>query len=149
MAIFTPTAWAANENLLAVLLLVAVGQQIWAYLAQGHSRKREELFRIITENYADMIALVMGKEACTTAPPSTRFWATQPPNWHKLRRSGRFIPTTVSRSWRRPAKRASLGSARAWNISAAQERHLAHSGIHGQHYPQRQRRNGKTGDRES
>jgi len=33
------------------------GQQLWIYLAHRRSRKHEELFRIITENAADMIAL--------------------------------------------------------------------------------------------
>ena len=72
MAIFTPTAWVANGNLLAVLLLVAVGQQIWIYLAHRHSRKREELFRIITENAADMIALVNVKRRRLYNSPAWR-----------------------------------------------------------------------------
>jgi diguanylate cyclase (GGDEF)-like protein/PAS domain S-box-containing protein len=58
MAIFIPAAWTSNGKLLAAVLLVVVAQQIWIYLAYRRSRKREELFRIITENGADMIALV-------------------------------------------------------------------------------------------
>jgi PAS domain S-box-containing protein len=47
-----------HMNWIAVLLLLVIGQQLWTYLAHRRSRKREELFRIITENAADMIALV-------------------------------------------------------------------------------------------
>jgi diguanylate cyclase (GGDEF)-like protein/PAS domain S-box-containing protein len=42
----------------AVLLLVVAFQYLWIYLAHRRSQKREALFRIITENAADMIALV-------------------------------------------------------------------------------------------
>jgi diguanylate cyclase (GGDEF)-like protein/PAS domain S-box-containing protein len=42
----------------AVLLLVTASQYVWIYLAHRRSKKREELFRIIAENAADMIALV-------------------------------------------------------------------------------------------
>ncbi len=42
----------------ACLMALLLGQQIWIYLVRRHSRGREELFRIITENAADMIALV-------------------------------------------------------------------------------------------
>ena len=58
MAMFIPAAWTLNGKLLAAVALVAVIQQFWIYLAHRLSRKREELFRIITENAADMIALV-------------------------------------------------------------------------------------------
>jgi len=44
--------------LLCVVLLVVVGQATAIYLIRRRSDKREELFRIITENAADMIALV-------------------------------------------------------------------------------------------
>ena len=40
------------------LLLIIVAQYLWIYLSQRRSRKRDELFRIITENAADIIALV-------------------------------------------------------------------------------------------
>jgi PAS domain S-box-containing protein len=55
---FNPAAWTLNGKLFAVLLPVVVAQHVWIYLAHRHYRKREELFRIITENAADMIALV-------------------------------------------------------------------------------------------
>lgn len=44
--------------LLAALILVIVAQQLWIVIAYRRSAQREELFRIITENAADMIALV-------------------------------------------------------------------------------------------
>jgi diguanylate cyclase (GGDEF)-like protein/PAS domain S-box-containing protein len=55
-AVFSGTPW--NANILIPLLLLIVGQQLWIYLAHRRSSNREELFRIITENAADMIALV-------------------------------------------------------------------------------------------
>lgn len=43
---------------LTVLLAVIASQYLWMYLTHRRSQKREALFRIITENAADMIALV-------------------------------------------------------------------------------------------
>jgi PAS domain S-box-containing protein len=40
---------------------IVAAQAAWIYLAHRRSRNREELFRIITENAADMIALVDSK----------------------------------------------------------------------------------------
>jgi len=48
----------SQVNWIVVLLLAVISQQLWIFLAHRRSRKREELFRIITENAADMIALV-------------------------------------------------------------------------------------------
>jgi len=41
-----------------VLTGIAVSQYLWIFLAHRRNKKREALFRIITENAADMIALV-------------------------------------------------------------------------------------------
>jgi PAS domain S-box-containing protein len=46
------------EWLAAGLAVAVVGQQLGIYLIQRRAKKREELFQIITENAADMIALV-------------------------------------------------------------------------------------------
>ena len=43
---------------LAALILVAMYQQFRAYKNDCHSRGREEIFQIVAENAADMIALV-------------------------------------------------------------------------------------------
>jgi len=43
---------------LAMFLVVIASQYLWIYLNYRRSKKREALFRIITENAADMIALV-------------------------------------------------------------------------------------------
>ena len=40
------------------LAVAAVGQQLAIYLIRRRAKKREELFQIISENAADMIALV-------------------------------------------------------------------------------------------
>jgi diguanylate cyclase (GGDEF)-like protein/PAS domain S-box-containing protein len=45
-------------GLMGVLLLLLIAQQAWIYRARRNFAKRDELFRIITENAADMIALV-------------------------------------------------------------------------------------------
>lgn len=47
-----------GADLFVPLLLVILAQQLWIYVVNRRSRNREELFRIITENAADMIALV-------------------------------------------------------------------------------------------
>jgi PAS domain S-box-containing protein len=51
-----PVRW--TDLIIAVLAVVAVGQQVWVYKERRRSRQREELFQVITENAADMIALV-------------------------------------------------------------------------------------------
>jgi diguanylate cyclase (GGDEF)-like protein/PAS domain S-box-containing protein len=43
---------------LVVLILLVVGQQLRMYRMQRNAKKKEELFQIVTENAADMIALV-------------------------------------------------------------------------------------------
>jgi PAS domain S-box-containing protein len=47
---------ASAVQLLALLVIAA--QAVWIYLAYRRAKTREALFRIITENAADMIALV-------------------------------------------------------------------------------------------
>ena len=41
-----------------IMLLIIASQCVWIYLVHRRSQKREALFRIITENAVDMIALV-------------------------------------------------------------------------------------------
>jgi len=50
-----------TDVIIAGLAVVAVGQQLWVHREGRRSRQREELFQIITENAADMIALVDAK----------------------------------------------------------------------------------------
>jgi len=38
--------------------MIVLAQQVWIFLAARRSANRDELFKIITENAADMIALV-------------------------------------------------------------------------------------------
>jgi hypothetical protein len=45
-------------NFLIPLFILVVAQQIWIFVSARRSANREELFKIITENAADMIALV-------------------------------------------------------------------------------------------
>ena len=47
------------QYLIPIVLLLVIGAQLlWIYLAYRRAQQRDELFRIITENAADMIALV-------------------------------------------------------------------------------------------
>src|SRR6266576_6168326 len=87
MTMFIPSVWTSNGKLFAVVLLVVVAQQIWIYLAHRHYRTREELFRIITENAADMIALVNVK--------GRRFYNS--PAYHKILgySAAELVQTTV------------------------------------------------------
>ena len=55
-AVLLPIPWKAD--LLVALLFVILGQQLWLFLVNRRSRSHEELFRIVTENTADMIAWV-------------------------------------------------------------------------------------------
>ena len=50
-----------GRGLLLPLLLLLLAQQVWIFLSARRSAQRDELFRIITENAADMIALVNTK----------------------------------------------------------------------------------------
>lgn len=54
LVIFLTTGW----TVLLPLSLLLVAQQVWIFLSARRSAHREELFKIITENAADMIALV-------------------------------------------------------------------------------------------
>ena len=51
-----PELW--KLGLIAVLLILLAWQQVRLYQARRSAAKREEIFQIITENAADMIALV-------------------------------------------------------------------------------------------
>jgi PAS domain-containing protein len=57
LVIFLTTGW----TVLLPLSLLLVAQQVWIFLSARRSAHREELFKIITENAADMIALVTVK----------------------------------------------------------------------------------------
>ena len=54
LVIFLTTGW----TVLLPLSLLLVAQQVWIFLSARRSAHRDELFKIITENAADMIALV-------------------------------------------------------------------------------------------
>jgi len=54
LVIFLTTGW----TVLLPLSLLLVAQQVWIFLSARRSAHREEPFKIITENAADMIALV-------------------------------------------------------------------------------------------
>ena len=56
-AVLLPTdGW--GWGMIGALLVLLCAQQVWIYVARRNYAKRDELFRIITENAADMIALV-------------------------------------------------------------------------------------------
>jgi len=51
LSILIESGWAIP----ALLGVIVITQQIWIYVNARKSAKREELFKIITENAADMI----------------------------------------------------------------------------------------------
>jgi hypothetical protein len=53
LAILLQGEWAVP-----LLVMIVLAQQVWIFLAARRSANRDELFKIITENAADMIALV-------------------------------------------------------------------------------------------
>jgi len=138
MAMFIPAAWTLNGKLLAAVALVAVIQQFWIYLAHRLSRKREELFRIITENAADMIALVNVKGRRLYNSPAyhkilgySAAELAQTPVFEQIHPDDRCKVLEAAREARLTGIGKSLG------ISlVSQERLPADSRVNRQHHPQ-------------
>jgi len=135
---FIPAAWTLNGKLLAAVALVAVIQQFWIYLAHRLSRKREELFRIITENAADMIALVNVKGRRLYNSPAyhkilgySAAELAQTPVFEQIHPDDRCKVLEAAREARLTGIGKSLG------ISlVSQERLPADSRVNRQHHPQ-------------
>jgi len=54
---------------LGALTVLVIVEQLRIFKANREFRKKDEIFQVVTENAADMIALVALKDgACTTAP---------------------------------------------------------------------------------
>src|SRR5579859_4538306 len=105
---------------LGVLAVLVLYQQFRIYSIRRVAKKNEELFQIVTENAADMIALVDVKGgACTTARLTKKSWGTQQPNWARLRLLSRFIPTTASKCSKRRGKPVRRASDRGWSIASS------------------------------
>jgi len=60
------------DLLLPALAVVVAGQQLWMFFERRRTRRREELFQVITENAADLIALVDTKGKRLYNSPSYR-----------------------------------------------------------------------------
>jgi len=97
-----------------VLTGIVVSQYLWIFLAHRRNKKREALFRIITENAADMIALVDTKGRRLYNSPS-------------YERVLGYSPRIPRSSRDRRGQRSAVPF-------AAQERRLADSGIYGEHH---------------
>lgn len=68
-----------GRGLIGILLLLLAAQQVWMYLARRKFANRDELFRIITENAADMIALVdMKRKRLYNSPSYKRILGYSP-----------------------------------------------------------------------
>src|ERR1700685_1518671 len=103
-------------GMLGVLAVLLGYQQFRIYRLRVSAKHRDELFKIVTENAADMIALVdMKGRRLYNTPTYKRSWPTPPQSCRKLPRSSRSIPTTDSRSSRRLEKREVAELARGWN----------------------------------
>ena len=79
-----------------------------AYQLRKRTVQREELFRIVTENAADMIALVNIKGG-STAPPMRKFLGYTPEELEKTRRSSRSIQKIATRSSKHRGRPAAPG----------------------------------------
>jgi hypothetical protein len=111
---------AASWRILVPLVLLLLTQQLWIYLSARRSARREELFRIITENAVDMIALVNVKGLRlynSSAIPKSG--ATQQLNLPGRPSSSRFTPKIVRRFWRPLGRLGLPASAKARNIACA------------------------------
>jgi diguanylate cyclase (GGDEF)-like protein/PAS domain S-box-containing protein len=90
-----------------VLTLIVVSEYLWIFLAHRRSKKREALFRIITENAADMIALVDTKgRRLYNSPSYERVLGYSPrelaetPVFEQIHPDGRFKVLEASREAR-------------------------------------------------
>ena len=78
---------------------LVIYQQSRIYKIHRESRKNEELFQIVTENAADMIAFVdMNGRRLYNSPAYKRMLGYSPRSWARLRRLSRSIPTIASGS---------------------------------------------------
>jgi hypothetical protein len=113
----------AVRGLVGLVLLFdiyTVYQQLQIFRIRHELVRREELFRLISENAADMIAVVDGMENVSiTAPPTSEFSVTQPKNFKAPRLSIRFTLTTAISSKKRPERRARRESAAPFSTGCA------------------------------
>jgi len=98
------------------------------YQIHQNSKKREELFQIVTENAADMIALVDVKgHRLYNSPAYKRILGYTAAELSETSSFEQIHPDDRSRCWRRPAKRGSLESAESWITASATK--TAHGGL--------------------
>jgi len=83
---------------LGALVIAVVCQEIRVRRIHSESKKCEELFQIVTENAADMIALVDVKgNRLYNSPRTSESSGTPRRNWERRRRLTRSTPTIDSR----------------------------------------------------
>src|ERR1700686_439763 len=105
---------------LGALTCLVVYQQFRLYWIHRAAKKQEELFQIVTENAADMIALVDVKgRRLYNSPAYKRILGYSAAELGKHLRSIRSIPTTGSTCWRPRAKRAARESEKHWTTASA------------------------------
>ena len=82
--------------------------------------ERDQLFQLITENAADMIAVVDGTgKRIYNSPAYHTSWGTQRKNCRPRHRLSRFIPMIVSGYLEAAHKARSTGQGSGWNIGYA------------------------------
>lgn len=105
---------------IAALTLLVLYQQFRMYQVRRSSRNREELFQIVTENAADMIALVdMKGRRLYNSPAYKKVLGYSPAELGELRPSSRFIPMIASKYWKRRGRRGKTASANGWNTASS------------------------------
>src|SRR3954462_7344174 len=105
---------------LPVLSITIVLQQLLLFRIRRESKKKEEIFQVVTENAADMIALVDVKgHRCTTVLPTNESSDIHPPNSARPPHSNRFILMIDSAFSMQHAKRAKAESVSSSNTASS------------------------------
>jgi PAS domain S-box-containing protein len=109
-----------NWLALAALVLVVIYQQIRMFRLHRETEKREELFKIVTENAADMIALVDVKgHRLYNSPAYKRILGYSAAELGETSSFEQIHPDDRFKVLRRPGKLAAPEPAKRWTIESA------------------------------
>jgi PAS domain-containing protein len=104
---------------LGALALLALYQQFRIYQIHRESKRKEELFQIVTENAADMIALVdVSGRRLYNSPAYKRILGYSPAELARHPRSSKSIPTIAFGFLRRQERRGTRASENGWNTAS-------------------------------
>jgi len=105
---------------LGALAVLALYQQVRIYQIHRESKNKEELFQIVTENAADMIALVDVKgRRLYNSPAYKRILGYSAAELGRLPRSSKSIPTIASGSSTRRGRPRRQAPGNGWNTASS------------------------------